>query len=85
MSNVELHKEKCRANLLKAQEARRGTSVSEETKKKISAKLTGRKLSKATCAKISKSHKGLLKGIPLTESHKQKISLGGKKYWKGES
>ena len=58
-------------------ETRKGHLVSDETRLKISQKLTGREISKETKKRLSESHKGKSpgnKGIPMSEAQKQLLS-----------
>lgn len=57
-----------------------GFKFSEESKQKISLKNKGKKRSKETCEKISKS----LTGFKMTEEQKNKMSIAAKKRWKND-
>ena len=71
------HTDEARANMSAAFMGRnKGVPLSDETKAKQSAALTGRKLSEETKRKISESHMGMsspMKGIPRTEEVREKI------------
>ena len=75
------HRKACELIFLTPEEHRRlhmkGVTLSEETKKKISATLTGRTLSEDTRKKMSESQKGRntwIKGRTLSAEHRRKLS-----------
>jgi len=68
-----------RANLVKARANKKPPT--DETKKRISEKLKGRKLSIETRAKISVAKKGQRLGTTLSTEQKAKISASLKSYW----
>ena len=55
--------------------------MTEETKKKLSQALKGRKLTEEHKRNISKANKGLGKGIPKSDSHKFNLKKATKLRW----
>ena len=75
------HRKACELIFLTPEEHKRlhmkGVTLSDETKKKISATLTGRTLSEDTRKKMSESQKGRntwIKGRTLSAEHRRKLS-----------
>jgi hypothetical protein len=69
------------SNLTYGGEGTFGHILNEETKKNISKKLKGRKLSNETCIKMSNSRIGNIpsnKGLKMSDEQKEKISLANK-------
>lgn len=59
---------------------RKGSKLTQENKDKIRLALAGRKLSDEHKKSISEGQMGLLKGIPKSKEHRQKLSEANRKF-----